>query len=306
MAEKIFIDTDCGIDDAVAIMMALASPEVDVKGISCVAGNTSLENVINNVCGLLTFSGREDIPVYRGCSTSMIRIEHNADNIHGKNGMADVYLESPGKFPEAEDAASGLLAAAKADPGLKLVTLGPLTNIAYSFNLYPELEDLISEIVVMGGAVGPGNVTPWAEFNFYFDPEAVVFVLGTDVKTRILTWDATVDMVVPEDDFFALGMAGTPLGDLFNKIQSFYIDFIEKASGRRVVMFPDPLTMACVIDPAVAVETEKMPLRMMLGREDEKRGASVRVSDSDEADGTADVIMKCSRERFEKLVKRIK
>lgn len=306
MAEKIFIDTDCGIDDAVAIMLALSSPEVEVAGISCVAGNTSLDHVVDNVCGLLAFYARTDIPVYRGCSTSLLRIEHNADHIHGKNGLADVYLESGGKTVEAQNAAEGIYLAAKANPGMKLVTLGPLTNAAFAFNMYPELKELISEIVIMGGAVGPGNVTPWAEFNFYFDPESVAFVLGTGVKIRILSWDATVDMSVPEDEFLAYGMQGSPYGDFFNKIQLFYIDFIEQATGRRAVMFPDPLTMACVVDPAISVKSETLPLRMMLGREDEKRGASVVVSGSDEADGTAEVILKCSREKFDQLIKRIK
>ncbi|HAK45990.1 MAG TPA: hypothetical protein DCO79_08755, partial [Spirochaeta sp.] len=200
----------------------------------------------------------------------------------------------------------GLLIAAKANPGLQLVTLGPLTNIAVAFNLYPELKDLVSEIIIMGGAVGPGNVTPWAEFNFFFDPESIAFTLGIGIPLRILTWDATVDGMILEDEFYAMDMAGVPAGDLFNKIQSFYIDFIEKASGKRTIGFPDPLTIACVIDPAVASETEEMHLRMILRREDEKRGASVKVSDSDDADGTATVIMNCDMERFKKLAKRIK
>lgn len=306
MAEKIFIDTDCGIDDAVAIMLALASPEVEVTGISCVAGNTSLDNVVNNVCGLLAFMDRKDVPVYRGCSTSLIRIEHRAAHIHGENGLADVYLDSKGKKIEAENAAEGIYLAAKANPGLKLVTLGPMTNAAVAFNMYPELDELVSEIVVMGGAVGDGNVTPFAEFNFYFDPESVVFMLGTDVKKKILTWDATVDMRMPEDEFLALGMEGSPAGDFFNKIQLFYIDFIEKASGSRSVMFPDPLTVACLVDPSVALQTEEMPVRMALGREDKKRGASIKVSASDESDGNAEMILKCSRKRFKELIKRIK
>ncbi len=306
MVDKIFIDTDCGIDDAVAIMLALSSPEVEVAGISCAAGNTSLENVVNNVCGLLSFYNRRDIPVYRGCSTSLIRIIHNADEVHGKNGLANVVLEHPEKDVDPRNAAEGIYLAAKQNPGLRLVTLGPLTNIAVAFNLYPELGKLISEIVIMGGAIGPGNVTPWAEFNFFFDPESVAFTLGTGVPIRILSWDATTDMRVSEDEFYAFDVAGCRAGDLFNRIQSFYIDFIEKNTGHRAVMFPDPLTMACVIDPETAVLTEKIHLKMVLDRDDEKRGASIAVSDPSKADGTASVIMKCDRKRFASLVKRIK
>ena len=174
MAQKIFIDTDCGIDDAVAIMLALSSPEeVEITGISCVAGNTSLDNVVKNVCGLLSFFNRADIPVYRGCSSSFLRNTHRSDHIHGGNGLGGVELDPRGKTVDGLNAASGLLESAKADPGLKLVTLGPLTNIATAFNLYPELNSLVSEIIIMGGAIGEGNVTPFAEFNFFFDPESV-------------------------------------------------------------------------------------------------------------------------------------
>ena len=306
MAQNIFIDTDCGIDDAVAIMMALSSPEVEVKGISCVAGNTSLDNVVNNVCGLLAFYNRADIPVYRGCSTSLLRTAHGSEHIHGSNGLGEIVLDARGKVPEPQNAADGLLAAARANPGLKLITLGPLTNIALSFNLYPELSELVSEIIMMGGAIGEGNVTPYAEFNFFFDPESVAFSLGTGVPVKILTWDATLTVQIDEVFFKEMDMADTRAGKLFMDIQDYYIGFMEKALGKRIMMFPDPLTVAAVIDPAVASETEKMPLRMILGREDEKRGASVKVSDSDEADGTADVIMNCDVERFIELTKRIK
>lgn len=306
MSEKIFIDTDCGIDDAVAIMLALSSPEVDVVGISCVAGNTSLDNVVNNVCGLLAFYRRTDIPVFRGCSTSLLGKTVNADHIHGSNGLGDIVLETAGKLPEKNNATEGLLTAAQINPGMKLITLGPLTNIAMAFNLYPELGDLISEIVIMGGAIGPGNITLYAEFNFYFDPEAVAFCLGLKPPIRILTWDATVEMTLTEKEFYDFNMSGTAAGDLFNDIQRFYIDFREREFGSRAISFPDPLTMACLIDSSAAVETEKMHLRMNLTREDGKRGASIRVSDTDEADGTADVIMKCDLTRFKKLIKRIK
>ena len=306
MAQKIFIDTDCGIDDAVAIMLALSSPEVEIAGVSCVAGNTSLDNVVNNVCGLLNFYKRNDIPVYRGCSTSLLRSKHRSDDIHGDNGLGNIVLDAGGKTPEPQNAADGLLAAAKANPGMKLVTLGPLTNIALAFNLYPELSGLVSEIIIMGGAIGRGNVTPYAEFNFFFDPESIAFSLGIDVPVRILTWDATQTVIADEDYFKDIEMHTTAAGRLFMDIQDFYVGFTEKMRGERIMMFPDPLTMAVVIEPEVAEQTEEMHLRMILRREDEKRGAVVNVSDFDEADGTADVIMKCDRERFLELVKRIK
>ena len=218
--KNVFIDTDCGIDDAVAIMLALSSEEVNITGISCVAGNTALDNVIGNVCGLLAFYERQDIPVYRGCCSSLLGKNHNAAAIHGKNGLGNIALDAKGKSLEAQNAAEGLYMAAKANPGLTLVTLGPLTNIAVAFNLYPELKTLISEIYAMGGAIGPGNVTPFAEFNFYFDPEAVSFVLGIGLPIKLLSWDATLHGMFSEDEFFTLKLNKSPAGELFYKMQN--------------------------------------------------------------------------------------
>ncbi|MDC7127328.1 MAG: nucleoside hydrolase [Spirochaetales bacterium] len=306
MAENIYIDTDCGVDDAVAIMLALSSPEVSLKGVGCVAGNTCLDNVVNNVCGLLAFYDRQDIPVYRGCSTSLTRIKHDSSGIHGENGFGNVVLDKKGKDVESQNAAEGLYLTAKANPGLKLVTLGPLTNIAVAFNLYPELNELVSEIIMMGAAIGRGNVTPFAEFNFFFDPEAAAFCLGTGLPVKILTWDATVAGMMPEADFFDLGLSGVPAGDLFYKMQEVYVDFNERQRGSRVCGFPDPLTAACLIDSAVAVEKEEMYLKIILDHNDERRGASVRVNNPEEADGEAQVIMKCDLNRFSILLKRIR
>lgn len=307
MAKKIFIDTDCGIDDAVAIMLALSSPEVEITGISCVAGNTDVESVINNVCGLLSFYCRTDIPVYRGCSRSLIGEQQNATHIHGKGGLGGVELQSIGKRVEKENAFEGLYKAAKNNPGMTLVTLGPMTNIATAFNMYPQLRELIGEIVTMGGAIGPGNVTKFAEFNFYADPESVTASLAYDMPMKILTWDATMDMTYSEKEYDDLDMAGSEAGNLFMDLQRFYMDYKEREFGKRLINFPDPITMACVIDPELITRSEKMGLSMVLDGNSEKRGACVDASaENKKADGRAEVILECSRERFTSLIKRIK
>ena len=305
--KKIFIDTDCGIDDAVAIMIALSSPEVDVTGISCLSGNTGVENVVSNVCGLLSFFCRTDIPVYRGCSRALDGSVINAGHIHGSNGLGGVELDPVGKRAEKMNAADGLLAAARENPGMTLVTLGPMTNIAVALNLYPELKGLIGEIVTMGGAIGPGNITQFAEFNFAFDPESVTSCLSWGIPMRILTWDATMAMTFSEAEYDALEMDGTAAGDLFDKLQRAYMDFKEQSFGNKLINFPDPITMACVVDPSTAVDSRKMALRMVLDRDSEKRGASLDVSGGNvEADGSAEVILGCDRSKFSSLIKRIK
>ena len=307
MAKKIFIDTDCGIDDAVAIMLALSSPEVEITGISCVSGNTDVDSVISNVCGLLSFYCRTDIPVYRGCSRALIGTQLNASHVHGKGGLGGVELESIGKRIEKQSAIEGLLDAAQNNPGLTLVTLGPMSNIAVAFNIYPQLRELIGEIVVMGGAIGPGNVTKYAEFNFAADPESVTGILAHNMPMKILTWDATMEMTFSEKEYDALEMGGSEPGDLFLDLQRYYMDYKEREYGTRMINFPDPITMACVIDPEIVTKSEKKRLKMVLDQQSEKRGASIDVSaGKQKADGKAEVITECSRERFVSLIKRIK
>ena len=301
----IFIDTDCGIDDAVAIMLALASPEVSVKGISCVAGNTGIDNVVNNVCGLLNFLGRDDIPVYRGCSAALTGGSLRADEVHGSGGLGGVDLPAGGKTAERLGAAAGLRLAAETSPDMVLVTLGPLTNAAVALNLYPELATLIGGSVVMGGALGRGNVTEYAEFNFACDPEAVYFFLNTGIETRILSWDAVIDMTFTEEEYNELGMAGTPSGDLFIDIQRFYMDYKEKVYGKRIITFPDPLAMACVINPGLAVSVRNTALDIVLNHDDKRRGASV-AGTAGSVGKTHEVITGCSREGFTSMIKRIK
>ncbi len=301
--KTVFIDTDCGIDDAVAIMMALAAPELEVAGISCVAGNTSLDNVVNNVCGLLSFSGRTDVPVFRGAAFPFVRNEIRSDNIHGASGLGNVKLDASAKSIDALNAVEGLLKTAEENRGMTLVTLGPLTNIAIALNLYPQLKDLLGEIVMMGGAVGPGNVTPHAEFNFAYDPEAIAFCLSAGLPVSILTWDAVMDMIYTEEEFDALDMGGSAAGQLFLDLQSFYMDYKESVYGKRLISFPDPLAMACVIDPSSVTESEKMNLGIILDQSDVRRGASVK---DEKFGGHADVITKCDIDKFSALLKRIK
>jgi inosine-uridine nucleoside N-ribohydrolase len=307
MAKKIFIDTDCGIDDAVAIMLALSSPEVEITGISCVSGNTDVESVISNVCGLLSFYCRTEIPVYRGCSRALLGSQLNASHVHGKGGLGGVELESVGKRAEKKNAFEGLFDAAKQDPGLTLVTLGPLSNIAVAFNMYPQLKNLIGEIVVMGGAIGPGNVTKYAEFNFAADPESVIGTLAYNMPMKILTWDATMEMTFSEKEYDALEMGGSEPGKLFLDLQRFYMDYKEREYGTRMINFPDPITMACVIDPELITKSEKMGIKIVLDHNSVKRGASLDASaENEKVDGEAEVITECSREGFVSLIKRIK
>lgn len=272
---KILIDTDCGVDDAIAIMIALASPaEVSVLGITTVSGNVPLANVVDNVLRLLSFLGRTEIPVFRGASRPLVEPPHHATDVHGINGLGGVELPPAGISEQPERAPEAIARLARQSPGLTLLTLGPLTNIAMALNLYPELKGLISEIVSMGGAVETGNVTRFAEFNFYADPEAVQSVLDAGIPLSLLTWDATLKVAHTEAELEALGMKKSPAGKLVLDLQQTVFRFIEKSRGVRATMLPDPLTAAWLVDPAIAGRLLATGLRMELGQ-NAMRGASV-------------------------------
>lgn len=289
---KILIDTDCGIDDAAAIMIALASPRVEVVGITTVSGNVALEQVTDNVRRLLAFLGREGIPVLPGASRPLVEPPHPAD-IHGPDGLGGVELppagvtggagEEPAGLPEERERAPGDLRApegmariARQNPGLTLVALGPLTNLAIALNLYPELAGLVGEAVVMGGALQAGNVTRFAEYNFWADPEAAEAVLQSSLPLTIVPWDTCLKVSCTEEELRRLGLGASRSGRLLLDLQARLLDFMEKFYGRRAVILPDPLAMACAVEPGIARRTVWGNLRMELNRTT-MRGASVSV-----------------------------
>jgi inosine-uridine nucleoside N-ribohydrolase len=299
-ARKVLIDTDCGVDDAIAIMLALASPaELEVLGITTVSGNVPLEHVVDNVLRVLTFAGRADIPVFRGASMPLVEPPFYATDVHGGNGLGGVDLPPPG-FPEQnERAPDGIARLARQNPGLTLLTLGPLTNIAIAVNLHPELKELIGGIVAMGGAIETGNVTRFAEFNFFADPESVQCVLDSGIPLSLLTWDATLTVAHTEAELIALGFPSSASGRLALDMQQVLFDYIEKARGSRATMLPDPLAAACLIDPSISRRTVRTGLRMELGR-NALRGASVT-----QRGGAVRLFLDIDKSDFDRILTRV-
>ena len=297
--KKVVIDTDCGVDDAVAIMIALASPEIEVCGITTVAGNVPLESVLDNVMRLLSFLDKTEIPVFRGASLPLVERPRHATDIHGMNGLGNVELPPPRMAEQAARAPEGISRLARENPGLTLLTLGPLTNVAIAVNLYPDLKGLIGEIVAMGGGVESGNVTPFAEFNFYADPESVQFVLDCGIPLSVLTWDATLTVVHTEEELAAAGFAGSASGRLFLELQKLPFSFFEKLHGARSTMLPDPLAAAYLIDRGIARTTIQSGLRMELDR-GERRGAGVLAGGQE-----ANIVLNVDKAGFMKLLSRV-
>ncbi len=279
--KNILIDTDCGVDDSIAIMMALASDNISVKGITTVSGNTYVDQVTDNVLRLISYFNFKDIPVYRGAHRPLIAEPKTGERIHGKNGLGDVELPPTDKKVEEISAPEAIYRIAKETPGITLVTLGPLTNVAMAFNLFPDLKEYVKEIVSMGGALYEGNVTRFAEFNFFFDPEAAQYVLGMDVPMTTLPWDPVVKLPFMEAELKEIFGVGDDIKTIKNRairflfeVQQVTISFIERFHGIRATMLPDPEAMAFVIDDNSAFKRIKGTLTMELNY-NTLRGASV-------------------------------
>ena len=259
MAQKIIIDTDPGQDDAVAILLALASPELEVLGITAVAGNVPLPLTLRNARAICELAGRPDIPVYAGCDAPLEGRLVTAENVHGATGLDGITLPEPTMPVQDRHAVDFLVETLRREPAgsVTLVPIGPLTNIAAAFRQAPDVIARVGRIVMMGGAYFEvGNVTPAAEFNIFVDPLAAaeVFAAGADlvvvpldVTHRALTSRAWVEgmrasgrvgeVVASWTDFFErydrakYGHDGAPLHD---PCAVAYLIAPELFSGRRI------------------------------------------------------------------------
>jgi purine nucleosidase len=211
MTRKIIIDTDPGQDDAVAILLAAASPELEIMALVVVAGNVPLDYTRLNARKVLELAGRTDIPVYVGCDRPMRRKLVTAEHVHGKTGLDGPDLPAPTMAEQAQHGVDYLIDTLRAEPAgtITLCPLGPLTNIARALLKAPDIAPRIAEIVLMGGAYFEvGNITPAAEFNIYVDPEAADVVLNSGVKITMIPLDVTHRALATPDRLAAIAAIG--------------------------------------------------------------------------------------------------
>ena len=262
MARPFFIDTDTASDDAVALIIALRHPEIDVVGISIVAGNVPLSMGLQNalyateMCGSL-------VPIYAGADRPLKRVLATAQNVHGHDGMGDIGLPLSGRLPANGDGVDALIAAANEHAGeLTLVTLGPLTNIAYALDRDPSIVKKVKRCVIMGAASDHiGNVTPVAEFNMWCDPDAVEVVLASGMNLEFVGWDISRKYAVVSDaQADALRGVGTELARFVVDIQCVVAEFCANETHIDGFDLPDPITMAYAIDGNIATEVREMYL----------------------------------------------
>lgn len=251
---RLIIDTDPGIDDAMAILFALASSELHVEAITTVFGNVEVEQTTRNALKILEVARRESIPVIPGAGRPLLReYRGKGHRVHGRDGLGETNLPSPAGKPHAGRAAEFLISRVMAAPGeITLVALGPLTNLALAVRLEPRLAQNVRQVVLMGGTVTePGNATPVAEANIHNDPEAAHIVFHAGWPLTMVGLDVTRRVVMSPDYLARLKEAGTPVTDFIAAITAHYLRYYREHLNMDSFYVHDPTAIAYAIDPAL-------------------------------------------------------
>ena len=252
MAQKIIIDTDPGQDDAVAILLALASPELQVLGIVAVAGNVPLALTEVNARKVVELSGRTDVPVFAGRDRPLSRDLVTAEHVHGKTGLDGIELPAPTLPLQAQDGVDFIVETLRThDAGtVTLVPIGPLTNIAEAFRRAPDIIGRVQQIVLMGGAYFEvGNITPAAEFNIYVDPEAAAEVFAAGVPLVVMPLDVTHKALTDRAWVEAMRALPGRCGPAVAGWTDFFERFDTAKYGSLGAPLHDPCTIAWLLDP---------------------------------------------------------
>jgi purine nucleosidase len=255
-----FIDTDTASDDAVALVMALRHPAIEVVAIGVVAGNVPMELGLQNALYVAELCGA-DVPIHAGADRPLVVPLSTGQHVHGTDGMGDIGLPLTGRAATPGYAVDALIEASHRHAGeLELVTLGPLTNIALAVRRDPTLPERIKRCVVMGAVADHiGNQTPVAEFNIWVDPHAMEIVFGSGLALELVGWDVSRTFAVFDPaDAAELRAIGTPLAEMCVDIQRTLTQFCLTETGLDGFDLPDPIAMAYALDPSVATETRRL------------------------------------------------
>lgn len=259
MALPIILDCDPGHDDAIAIVLALASPELDVKAITSSAGNQTPEKTLRNVLRMLTLLQRQDIPVAGGARKPLMRELIIADNVHGESGLDGPALPEPDFAPQSVTAVELMAKTLRESPQpVTIVATGPQTNVALLLNSHPELHDKIARIVMMGGAMVLGNWQPAAEFNIYVDPEAAEIVFQSGIPVVMAGLDVTHRAQIHGLDIERFRQLGNPVATIVAELLDFFMEYHKDAKwGFTGAPLHDPCTIAWLLKPQLFTSVER-------------------------------------------------
>ena len=277
MTKRVILDVDTGIDDAIAVSLAVLSPELEVAAITTVSGNVHVDKTSINTLRVLENIGVKGVPVAKGMSKPLVKPLVTAEDVHGSDGLGDLGLPQPKSSLDARHAVDLIIEEVREHPGdTWIITTAPITNLAVALLKEPEIADGISGVISMIGAFnvtpyGYGNVTPVAEFNAWSDPEALKVVLESGVKIRMVGLDVTMDpsTAFSADELEGLENTGVPAAVLAARLSLFYI----QRTGDPLMRMHDPLAVAAAIVDDV-VEFERYPIYVDV-REGLTRGQTI-------------------------------
>ncbi len=260
----LLIDTDPGVDDAWALLLALSAPGVEVAALTVAAGNVGLGHTVANTLKLCEVAG-VDVAVHPGCATPLVRLAEDAAYVHGRDGLGDTGYTPTDRQPASEHAALAMLRLSRERPGeLTFVMLGPLTNLALALRLDPTLPQRVARLVVMGGAVtGLGNTSVAAEFNIAFDPEAADIVFSQWPQFDLVDWEAVLTHPLAYADVERWLAVGTPRARFYDAISRQTRRWSMQRDGQHWHC-ADPLAIAVAIAPERIVETQTRPVAIEL------------------------------------------
>lgn len=258
----VFLDCDTGIDDALTIAYLLARPEVDLVGIGSVMGNVSAELGARNTLDLLSLAGRADVPVAVGAADPLRgRFRGGSPQVHGADGVGGAALPRAEQQPAGETAAAMLSRLARRHPGLHVLAVGPLTNLALALQADPELPSLVHDVTVMGGAaLVPGNLTPAAEANIGHDPEAAAAVFDAAWRITLVGLDVTMRCVFEERHRAALAGSAGAVPQALARMLTTYFAYYRPVFGRASCALHDPLAAAIAIDALDVASAPTVPI----------------------------------------------
>jgi len=249
--KRIIIDTDPGIDDSLAILLALASPEVTLEGLTVVHGNSSTEQGVKNALSVLDLAKAGHIPVARGCELPLVQPSLLAPETHGNSGLGYARLPEPVSRPVVQHGCDFLIEQILSNPGeITLVAIGPLTNVALAIRKEPRIVGAVKEVFIMDGALRhEGNTTPLAEFNTYVDPHAAHIVYHSGMPITLTPLDVTYQCVLLASDVERIKEAQSDIPPFIADATRFYMEFHDEYQGIQGCVINDPLTLALTFAP---------------------------------------------------------
>lgn len=258
MKRPFLIDTDTASDDAVAILMALSWPDVDVKGITTVSGNVPVHQAAANALYTCQVCGRGDVPVFIGAEKPLMREPEYAFWFHGDDGMGNQHYPTAERAAEQQHAVDALIDIIKNTPGITLVTLGALTNVAIAVKRAPEIMKNVERCVIMGGAACTvGNVTPAAEYNIWVDPEAAHIVFHSGLPIEMVGWEhSRGDSVLKQDEIDRIVAVQSIESQFIIDCNRHLIPAYEEQTGEKGMALPDAVAMAIALESSVCTQSE--------------------------------------------------